>query len=404
VIEEIFIDYLVGPTHYYGGLSYGNIASMEKKGTQSSPKRAALQSLEKMRLVYELGSKQLVLPPHYRPENNNYSSAYMWAANMATCSPSSDNSDHITHITLANMAQTKHRSIEHEQAYGLLKQIFANEPSIKLHPPIDSKKPDEGSANHIRLGEVSETGFHIFVHNPENMSHYPSRQSKAAHRDIIQRHGITKNRVLHIAQGQKAMDAGVFHNDVIAFGFDSTLICHENAFDNQPEIIEEMKDRYLELTKKHLRVVTIQNSEISLEDAVSSYVFNSQVILGKDNKAILLYPKKCEAFKNVLQCIQKWTKNEALFSSCFPVDVSESMGNGGGPACLRFRLIGKDLCIKPQVVFTLNMYKQLSKIINNEYPDSITIADLNDAKMQKKIKHIYQILYDFFQIAPPKIA
>src|SRR5207248_5247403 len=65
---EINFDGLVGPTHNYAGLSYGNVASMKNKASISSPKQAALQGLEKMRLLEGLGVKQAVLPPHERPQ------------------------------------------------------------------------------------------------------------------------------------------------------------------------------------------------------------------------------------------------------------------------------------------------------------------------------------------------
>ena len=66
-MRELSFDGLVGPTHNYGGLSPGNVASTASGGNVSNPRAAALQGLEKMRLVHELGAGQAVLPPHPRP-------------------------------------------------------------------------------------------------------------------------------------------------------------------------------------------------------------------------------------------------------------------------------------------------------------------------------------------------
>ena len=64
---EANFDGLVGPTHSYAGLSYGNVASARNQGAASSPRSAALQGLAKMEAVAALGLVQGVLPPHERP-------------------------------------------------------------------------------------------------------------------------------------------------------------------------------------------------------------------------------------------------------------------------------------------------------------------------------------------------
>jgi succinylarginine dihydrolase len=46
--HEVNFDGIVGPTHNYAGLSYGNVASMKHKLSASNPRRAALEGLEKM--------------------------------------------------------------------------------------------------------------------------------------------------------------------------------------------------------------------------------------------------------------------------------------------------------------------------------------------------------------------
>src|SRR5688572_17800116 len=119
--HEYNFDGLVGPTHCYGGLSAGNVASMAHGGKVSNPKEAALQGLSKMKFVADLGVRQAVLPPQQRPslktlrglgflgsdeavitraarESDHLlrlcsSAAAMWTANAATCAPSEDTAD-----------------------------------------------------------------------------------------------------------------------------------------------------------------------------------------------------------------------------------------------------------------------------------------------------------------------
>src|SRR5690242_2694348 len=115
-LREFNFDGLVGPTHNYGGLSPGNVASTLHGGEISNPREAALQGLEKMRFVSSLGVGQAVLPPQPRPslkalralgfvgsdeevvtraarESDHLlrlcsSAASMWTANAATVAPS----------------------------------------------------------------------------------------------------------------------------------------------------------------------------------------------------------------------------------------------------------------------------------------------------------------------------
>ena len=65
--REVNFDGLVGPTHTYAGLSLGNVASMGSRSEPSNPCAAALEGLDKMRLLADLGLEQAVLPPHERP-------------------------------------------------------------------------------------------------------------------------------------------------------------------------------------------------------------------------------------------------------------------------------------------------------------------------------------------------
>jgi succinylarginine dihydrolase len=65
--REWQFDGLVGPTHNYAGLALGNLAAAKNAGAVSNSRMAALQGLEKMRFVRNLGMPQAILPPHYRP-------------------------------------------------------------------------------------------------------------------------------------------------------------------------------------------------------------------------------------------------------------------------------------------------------------------------------------------------
>jgi len=111
-LTEINFDGIVGPSHNYAGLSFGNVASMGHAGQVSKPRAAALQGIDKMRANLAIGLAQGVFLPHQRPHRgwlarlgtsieeaepaiaaNAMSASPMWAANAATVSPVPDTSD-----------------------------------------------------------------------------------------------------------------------------------------------------------------------------------------------------------------------------------------------------------------------------------------------------------------------
>ena len=66
-VVEINFDGLIGPTHNYAALSFGNLASASNAGAVARPRDAALQGLAKMRFAMDLGLIQGFFLPLERP-------------------------------------------------------------------------------------------------------------------------------------------------------------------------------------------------------------------------------------------------------------------------------------------------------------------------------------------------
>ncbi len=392
---EVQVDTIVGPTHYYGGLSYGNVASMTSRLHASNPKLAALQGLEKMKQVYELGVCQLILPPQQRPqvamlkslgftgsEQDVIEAAYkkapdlliqcssqsaMWTANAATVSPSCDTEDAKVHITCANLSSNLHRSLEAQPREEVFRQVFYNPRYFVHHTPLPCTQDlaDEGAANHTRFSG-SKKGVHFFVYgrNGIKTAHlYPARQTRLASEAIARQHGLDPKRVVFAQQNPKVIDLGVFHNDVIAVGHENLFFFHEDAYVNTQKVLSEL------LSKSHLNVVCVRRKDLSVEEAVKSYIFNSQFLTLQDGSTILICPTE----------VEKCHRAKTIVESRLPVDrvyylpLHQSMKNGGGPACLRLRMPLTDEeigSILPSVIFTPALYRKLKTIIIEEYPDS----------------------------------
>lgn len=441
-VFEVNFDGLVGLSHNYSGLSSDNIACTVNKGRISHPKKAALQGLEKMKFLMDLGIKQGVLPPQERPfipllklhgfsgtdaeilksaaKDNPLllsqacSAASMWAANAATITPSTDSKDGKVHITPANLYTEVHRRIEANTTHNVLKEIFRDAKYFNIHKPLSgiAGLTDEGAANHTRLcPKHSNKGLHIFVYGKSNNllnlptpKNYTGRQSLEASQAIAQLHGIDEDCCLFIQQNPEAIDAGVFHNDVICVGNENVLFFHENAFVAPQETLHLIFSKYKQLFNQDLVVIKATNHDATLKDIVETYLFNSQIVTLNDNTMSLIAPKECQKKKNIHSYLDKLiNKGQTPIQSLHMLDVHESMKNGGGPACLRLRVIlnqDEISALNGRVMLDQSLYVELRSWINEHYRDELSFQDLDDIALLNESRIALEELFGILKINP----
>lgn len=409
---EVQIDSLVGPTHIYGGLAFGNIASLKNKLKRSNPQAAALQGLEKMKLVHDLGVPQVILPPHPRPHMaalrnlgfygseqkileevykkspelllSTSSQSAMWTANCATVSPSVDTSDGKVHITPANLSSYLHRALETSFSALVLKRIFFDSRYFVHHPALFSCSDlyDEGAANHTRF-VVGKKSLHFFVYGRGKSarrmpSKYPARQTREAQEAIARRHLLDPGKVVYAQQKPEVIDQGVFHNDVIAVGHEDLLLVHEEAYVNQAHVLHELRSHL------PLDIVTIRSADLSVKDAVKSYIFNSQILTTPRGERVIICPSEVLKVKAAKRVVESLPFDRKLF-----ISLNQSMRNGGGPACLRLRLPlnQKELdSALASVFFTDALYEKLKRIILDTYPESLCLEDLLSPAFRRRVR------------------
>lgn len=439
---EVNFDGLIGPTHNYAGLSSGNLASMKNAGIRSNPRAAALEGLNKMKVMTDFGFKQALLPPHERPHFSTlralgfhgadkkipekvfkvspkllfqYSSAAdMFAANSATVTPSIDANNNRLHLTPANKSTMPHRAIEAEMTSRFLKRIFSNKTFFVHHPPLPHHPLylDEGAANHIRFSfNPIEQGLHFFVYGPKHnktQKKYPTRQTQNAQQAIMRSHQLQSNHVIFAELTSNALNRGVFHNDVISMGTDDLFIYHEHAFINSKAVIKELSEKFLETCGKELIIHPVLDQELSLVDAVKSYFFNSQVFKIPDGNFVLFCPEQCKTNPKAHAYIElQLENNESPIADVHYMKLDQCMLNGGGPACMRLPIHLTDAEIEqvhPGVFLTDTLYNQLTEWINTHYRESLAPNDLADPNLVDEVQtalneltHILDLghIYDF---------
>lgn len=418
---EVNFDSLVGPTHNYAGLSPGNLASQKHALTTSNPKQAALQGLAKMKFLHDLGLKQAVLPPHPRPNLTflyrlgfggkddaevldkaashprllaaAFSASPMWAANAATISPSPDTADHRVHLTPANLISQLHRSEESNFTTAVLHQIFSNRDHFANHIPLPHTPTfaDEGAANHMRMCAThGDPGIEIFIYgrdafNPDpSPPNFPARQTLQSCQAIARLHQLDPARTVFAQQSKEAIDAGVFHNDVIATANCDILLAHTSAYANTPAVLSEIRQKFLKTCGHEPQIFLAENSELSLSDAVQTYIFNSQLVTLPDNSMALIAPLECRDHPGVQRFLLRVLSSTDTIRSVHYLDVRQSMQNGGGPACLRLRVVltpDQLATLHPGIIFTESLFNQLTNWVNRHYRDHLSASDLADPSL-----------------------
>lgn len=412
---EVNFDGLVGPTHNYAGLSFGNVASQKHALSVSDPKSAALQGLAKAKFLAGLGLFQGVLPPQPRPDLRAlrrlgftggdvqliekvhradprllaavYSASSMWAANAATVSPGADTDDGRVHFTPANLVTQFHRSLEPPATAAVLKAIFADDTAFAHHEPLPAAPylGDEGAANHTRLcSSHGQQGMEIFVYGRSDSSdqpgRYPARQTLAACIAIARLHRLDPSAMIFLRQSPAAIDAGAFHNDVVAVGNENLMLYHAGAYERSSE---EM-GRIRRVFDGQLHLIEISDDRLSLKDAIETYLFNSQLVTLPDGGMSLIAPVECRERANVANCIDELIAADNPIRSVHYLDVRQSMHNGGGPACLRLRVVLTEsqlAAVHPGVMLTDSLYASLAQCVTRRYRQSIKPEDLADPKL-----------------------
>ncbi len=417
-MREYNFDGLVGPTHNYGGLSPGNVASMTHGGDASNPRAAALQGLEKMKFVYELGVGQAVLPPQPRPSLRTLrllgfagpdedviaraaresehllrlcsSASAMWTANAATVAPSADTSDGRVHLTPANLAAMFHRSIEADTTSAILRAIFADERRFAVHEPLPggAQLADEGAANHTRLF-TRQGAVHVFAWGrsgwepADGPERFPARQTLEASQAVARLHLLAPERVVFPRQHPAGVDAGAFHTDVLAVGHGAFLMLHELAFADR----EGLLARLGALLGDELRAIVASDRELPVAGAVAAYPFNSQVLELPGGALVILAPVESRDDPRARAFLDRVVSEDNRVTQVHYRDVRQSMKNGGGPACLRLRVSLTDeevRSIRSNVFFSPVLYARLVDWVARHYRDRLAPADLRDPSLARE--------------------
>lgn len=418
-VKEVIFVGLPGLTHHYGGMAAGNVASQVNAGDVSHPRDAAQQALALMEALRGLGQEVAVLPPQLRPcvpvlrvlgfagtpdeviaqamrdepalLGRVSSSAAMWTANAATVTAAQDSQSGRLQLTPANLTTHFHRSIEARATHHVLSQIFRSD-EVVCHAPLPSQHDyaDEGAANHLRLAlSHGGQGLNVFVYGRGDGAllprKYPARQSLAACRAIARRHRVAPAHALFVQQNPRAIDAGVFHNDVISVANEFLLLTHEQAFAGGKQDIERIREACATLhSGAMLCVVEVLESDLSIEEAVQTYFFNSQIVTLPEGGMAIIAPQEVKNHARAHALMDRLIADvDNPLRRVMYLDLRQSMKNGGGPACLRLRVpmalpLIRQLATTTRTIIDDNLLGELHGWVRKHYRETLTVRDIAD--------------------------
>ncbi len=399
-VTEINFDGIVGPSHNYAGLSLGNLASAKNALTVSHPREAALQGIAKIRHNLRLGLVQGFFVPLPRPDHEwlgdlgttaadapdalraaAFSASSMWAANAATVSPPADTKDERCHLTVANLRSMTHRSHESPDTLSQLRLVFADSAHFRVHRPVPPAFGDEGAANHMRLASAhGEPGVEVFVYGRAG-GLFPTRQHEQASRAVARLHRLDPERTLFAAQSEQAIAAGAFHNDVVAVANEHVLFAHEQAFEDKTALYADLR-RLL----PQVEIIEVPAALVSLDDAIKSYLFNAQLVTHPTGGMALILPEEARETGPVWAWLQRMAAGNGPIRELLTVDVRQSMANGGGPACLRLRVVADPAHVDQRFMADENKLDRIAEVVERCWPEQIAPGDLKDAGLCARIE------------------
>jgi succinylarginine dihydrolase len=186
---------------------------------------------------------------------------------------------------------------------------------------------------------------------------------------------------------------------VIAVGYGSTLLCHEHAWLRQDAVLADLQARVGE----SFTPIVVHASEVSVDDAVGSYLFNSQLLPRTDGALVLVAPAECRENARVAAYLDTLLGGGGPIVELVAFDLKQSMRNGGGPACLRLAVeltAAERAAIEPRVFLDDALAGELDAWIRRNYRDRLAPDDLADPALLDETRRALDELTRIMQLPP----
>jgi succinylarginine dihydrolase len=212
---------------------------------------------------------------------------------------------------------------------------------------------------------------------------YPARQTREASQAIARLHQLDLAKTVFLQQNPEVIDQGVFHNDVISVSNGPVLFHHQEAFLNPSAAFAEIRAK-LAAVECEFIPVEVPSAQVSVADAVNTYLFNSQLLTKPDGKMLIVVPQEAHEHERVWCYLSELIQRDGPIDAVQVFNLRESMRNGGGPACLRLRVVLNEVELQatnPHVLMNDDVYRTLTNWVERHYRDRLSEYDLADPQL-----------------------
>ena len=168
---------------------------------------------------------------------------------------------------------------------------------------------------------------------------------------------------------------------MIAVGNQNVLFYHDQAFYKKDAGLKELQTKFGD---SPLHLIEVPTDEVSVQDAIKTYLFNTQIITLPSGDMTIIAPTDCEENDAVKRYLDKLVTLGTPIKSVNYFDVKQSMRNGGGPACLRLRVAMNDQeldAVNPATLINDMQFARLNKWVDKHYRDVLAEDDLRDPQL-----------------------
>jgi succinylarginine dihydrolase len=279
-----------------------------------------------------------------------------------------------------------------------------------VHEPLPAGAhfSDEGAANHTRLFAPGTKAVHLFAWGRRGFgaaaasstpSRFPARQTLEASQALARLGGVDPARALFPQQHPDGIDAGAFHTDVLAVGNAHALLVHELAFAELPALLE----RLAALLDGRLVAYVASERELPAAAAVAAYPFNSQLLSLPDGSMCVVAPAESRDTPAARAFLERVAAAGGPVKAVHYLDVRDSMENGGGPACLRQRIVLTDrerAAVRARVFFDDALDRDLTAWVERHYRDRMTADELRDPLLHREVMAALDELTGLLRLGP----
>ena len=174
----------------------------------------------------------------------------------------------------------------------------------------------------------------------------------------------------------------------------SALRSHEQAFADKEGFYADLRRLLPEV-----EIVEVPADLVSLEDAVKSYLFNAQLVTLPEGGMALILPEEARETPRVWAWLEAMAAGNGPIRRLAIVDVRQSMANGGGPACLRLRVVADPATVDPRFLADEAKLDAVAAVIAEIWPETIAPCDLADPSLWARAAEARIALLDLLDLS-----